>query len=385
MGMKGIEQFSVDLYNLLKNYLKKNRKILLLSHESTDTDGVASVLGINYIIHAFFNPKQDSVIPILSSINKSARNLLNNLNINKQIELNNQGGQLNDTSYLIIILDTNNLKRLKSLISDFNKINSINSIDAIDAIIIIDHHEFPDYLYGTEDIMTIPRKKIELFFIETEASSCSEIITAIWREWEILYGSTDKIEKLKNNQKLSESREKVSQFLLMGIFSDSDFLKYSDNEIIPLIGFLTEKGADIRTVRELTQRRMKNNERIARIKGAIRCDEPIIIRNWICVFTYVNAHEGSVCRALVNLGADIAFCFSQQKKGEFRIIVRSSERIQLKSNMNFGSFMEDFGKKFSGHGGGHKGAAGMNGSDPPVNIKEIVISKLRKELNKEKL
>ena len=55
----------------------------------------------------------------------------------------------------------------------------------------------------------------------------------------------------------------------------------------------------------------------------------------------------------------------------------------MKTNISFGNFMETLGGEFSGSGGGHKGAAGMNGVNPPKNIKEIIVSKLKKELNKE--
>ena len=43
--------------------------------------------------------------------------------------------------------------------------------------------------------------------------------------------------------------------------------------------------------------------------------------------------------------------------------------------------MESLAKDFSGFGGGHKGAAGLNGLNPPKNIKDIVIQKLKKEIN----
>jgi len=114
---------------------------------------------------------------------------------------------------------------------------------------------------------------------------------------------------------------------------------------------------------------------------AIRSFEPIIIDNWIILFTHVNSHEASVCKSLLDLGADVAFCLSLQKEDRFRIIVRSSEGFQMKTNIRLGNFMETLGAEFSGSGGGHKGAAGMNCVNPPKNIKEIIVAKLKKELN----
>jgi nanoRNase/pAp phosphatase (c-di-AMP/oligoRNAs hydrolase) len=147
---------------------------------------------------------------------------------------------------------------------------------------------------------------------------------------------------------------------------DSGNLRYSNNQIIPILQYLINKGADLQKNRDLVLKTIDKQERIARIKGAIRSEDLVLIKDWIVLYTTVNSFEASVSKALIDLGADIAFCLSN-KKGEYRLIVRTSESFSINSNLNFGKFMESLGKQVSGVGGGHKGAAGLQGIKPPNN------------------
>ncbi|MCP4761674.1 MAG: hypothetical protein GY870_07820 [archaeon] len=360
MEKSQIENFSIELFNTITTHVNLNHEILIVSHENSDNDAVGSAFGMYFLIknNFVFNPKLIKIF--LPTINLSAKKIVESMKLQSYFHQNEETIESNNKkNILLIVLDTNNID--KSLNQKF--------LDDINKIIIIDHHEIPSNF----------KEKVKLKFIIPELSSCCEIITGIWREWDQIPHNT--IKERKNLEFNNEIKKKISNFLLIGILSDSARLKYSTNWIFAILAFLSENGADLKEIRQLMNQKWSNDERIARLKGAIRCIEPIIIKNWIVVFTNINAFESSVCRSLINLGADIAFCISNQKKGNFRLIVRSSENFQLNTTFNFGKFMENFGLKYSGHGGGHKGAAGMNGKNAPDNIKEIVISELRKDLN----
>jgi phosphoesterase RecJ-like protein len=372
-----LNEFSQLLYDKINTKLDDFDKIIIISHENTDYDGVAAVLALKYLIQSFICQDNNKIIAFLHSNNLSASEAL------KSLELTNECitkfGDFHNPKdhYLIIIVDTNN----------FDKILEPIPKEQIREMILIDHHESLAFLKSNNEEYGQETGKNSLFFksllsiwyIDPQASSCAEIIAGIWQIWEQLTVS-------KNSKLDSNAQEKrIALLLLLGILSDSANLRYSQNSVIPNIQFLITRGADIQQVRRLSSIQITIDERIAKIKGAARVEEPILIKDstytWIVLFTNVNSFEAAVCRSLIDLGADIVFCLSTQKNKEFRLIVRSSERFQGSSNINFGLFMEQLGTQYQGHGGGHSGAAGMNGFNCPDNLKKIVIKKIEGDLH----
>ena len=392
-----LSEFSKKLYEKLCTESARFDKVILMSHENTDFDGVAAVLGIKYVIQTFIRQYNNKVIAFLHSPNQSSSEALRSLEFIDDIFTKLDEFHNPNDRYLVLIMDSNNLDKIIGVIPK----------EQIDELILIDHHEIPTFLregdfstsHTIEEELKLYKERLHLWYVDSDASSCAEIISELWRSWAEITGI-----KEINGTDPDSIQKRIAMLLLLGILSDSANLRYSQNSVIPRIQFLLSKGADLQQVRKLSTTPISIDERIAKIKGAIRVEEPILIidktneeneknkenkenkvnkkNTWIVLFTTVNSFEAAVCRSLIDLGADIVFCLSMQKKKEFRLIVRSSERFQKESKINFGPFMEELGIQFQGHGGGHSGAAGMNGKECPDNLKRLVIQKVEHELEK---
>ncbi len=349
--------FMHDFHEIMVN-IREYEPIAIISHDNTDLDGAASVLGIYFILNQYSN-HSGAIDLILSHTNQFVTRTLENAHPVENIILNDI--DIRDEYNTVIIVDTPYLPPY------FQK--------EFKNVILIDHHLEPDISKDISSDLSgaIPQNKTLSKIIDSTASSCSEIIGQLWKNLE---------ENIKMDQKQKSDEESmISQLLLMGILMDSSGLRYSENSVIPILDFLTQKGADLPTARSMSIREFPADVKQARIKGAIRSEEPILIGNWIVLITRVNSHESAVCTGLLGLGADLSFCISKRKKRAFRLIGRASERFQHANSFHLGKFMEKMAFLFDGNSGGHKGAAGMNGQNYPQNMKDLIIRELKKELN----
>lgn len=364
MDLQELKQFTINFMKVVGDHVRNDGNIVILTHENADVDAYSSVVGLSFLLLRFFNVNTSRLFAYIPESNTLTEAVINKIGLTQDLMPKKQiiSGLSN---ILLFMVDSNSISRL-----------DLRLLLLISKIIIIDHHNKAETEQGPNILESINQKK-ELSFIDSSASSCAEIIARIWN---ILEDSNAKSQqKEENSPDISHINSVVAQLLLSGIMVDSANLRYSNNHVIPILQYLINKGADLQKNRDLVLKTIDKQERIARIKGAIRCEDLILIKDWIVLYTTVNSFEASVCKALIDLGADIAFCLSN-KKGEYRLIVRTSENFSINNILNFGEFMESLGKQLSGAGGGHKGAAGLQGTDCPENLKEIVISKLKAEL-----
>ena len=93
-----------------------------------------------------------------------------------------------------------------------------------------------------------------------------------------------------------------------------------------------------------------------------------------------SAFEASVCKALLFLGADIAFVGSQ--RGEhFRISARATQAM-VRNGVHLGKLLGGVGSETTNGGGGHPGAAGLTGTGDVEAILNISLENALKLLRK---
>jgi len=73
----------------------------------------------------------------------------------------------------------------------------------------------------------------------------------------------------------------------------------------------------------------------------------------------VTSFEAAAARSLLVAGADVVF-IAADRNGELRISTRAKPHI-LALGVHLGHFMEEIGRETGNQGGGHDGAAGLNG------------------------
>ncbi|MHA1339960.1 MAG: DHH family phosphoesterase [Promethearchaeota archaeon] len=384
MKLKNFNEFFINFIRIIESANVKEQKIIITTHINADIDAFSSILGLKFILEDLLNFKKSNIMVYISQVHQSVNRISEKTKVADFFAIVKNKEDLEEflkNEYILIILDANNLERI-----NLNEILFNNKNFAY--LILIDHHQIPnnpnELLQNTikNDEILSNIIKNNTILIESDVSSTAEIISRIWRRIIREKESKSNFNSYYSNQELQHNvkkKELVAQLILCGIMSDSKNLRYSKNDVVSELAFLIENGGDLQKTRELNIHIIDRREKSARLKGALRVNSIYKIGKWFALITHVNAYEASVCNGLIDLGADIAFCYSK-KKEENRLIVRSSEEFQIETKFDFGKFMEELAKELGGTGGGHEGAAGISGKTFPENLEQIIISKLRKKI-----
>jgi nanoRNase/pAp phosphatase (c-di-AMP/oligoRNAs hydrolase) len=197
--------------------------------------------------------------------------------------------------------------------------------------IIIDHHLKNAQLEG-----------IELYFSDETRPSCAEIVC------DILKAAGKKTDR------------ETAAALASGIITDTAHFRFARTSTLKaLTGLLEESGLQLEEVLTLIEDEVPDKSRkLAFLKGAqrIRFEQ---VGEYAVAISHVSSFEGGLCKAMMVLGADVAFVGAQAKK-EFRVSGRASQAL-VRKGFHVGKIMEQTGRDMGGQGGGHAGAAGMSG------------------------
>ncbi|HSV42353.1 MAG TPA: DHH family phosphoesterase, partial [Methanomassiliicoccales archaeon] len=100
------------------------------------------------------------------------------------------------------------------------------------------------------------------------------------------------------------------------------------------------------------------SERVAMLKGGqrVRFER---VGDKIVAISLGSSFESSVCKGLLNIGADVAFVVSQRDEN-FRLSARARPEM-VRAGLHLGKMLEGLGKETDNEGGGHPGAAGLTG------------------------
>lgn len=281
--------------------LSDGKKLILL-HTNADPDAV----GAGYALSRCF---PECVLGAHKSLNRPSKLIVNALSIEVLIDPDPRPFDK------VIIVDTSTESMLGELVQH------------IDAPIIIDHHAKTSW----------PNAK--LYYCDETRSSCCEMV------YEILEHADREVDRT------------TALALLCGILSDSGGFKRATTSTFRVFIELMETAeASMAEILALTWRRPDASAKIAMFKGAHRAKYKVVGEN-ILAYSKIGAFEGELSAALLRLGADVAVVASQ-KKDAFVLIAKAKSHIPL----HLGNLMNELGNELNTcSGGGHKGAAGLNG------------------------
>ncbi len=146
---------------------------------------------------------------------------------------------------------------------------------------------------------------------------------------------------------------------IAGISADTGRFRFGDHESFATVARLMQRyDIDLSEVFSLmeSEHYYDPSRKIANVKGAQRMDFRRA-GDVIIAFTRVSSFEGSVCRSLLMVGADIALTVSEQKK-EARISGRAKPYL-VRQGVNLGRAFQRAAEGTDANGGGHAGAAGI--------------------------
>jgi len=288
----------------IANELSKDGGTLALLHGNADPDALASA----YAIQRSF---PGVVIGVPGGVDRVAKLLAKELGI--------------ETSE-----DVSGVRAERLLILDTSGPEQLNGEFDLSKAIVIDHHARNEKWSGAA-----------MYYCDDSKSSCSEIV------FELLRAANQEMPK------------EVALALMFGVLTDTGYFKFAKpTTLVAFSELMALHGSQMDEAMGLVDAEEDISERISRLKGAQRL-KYWKVGEYIVAISQGSAFEASVCKALLDLGADIAFVGSQ--RGEiFRISGRATQAI-VRKGVHLGKLLGQVGAETTNGGGGHPGAAGITG------------------------
>jgi len=280
--------------------------VLVLTHHNADIDAVASSLVLK---KAFPWVK----LGAYKSISSAGRKLLDELKADMTID-----PVLKDFALIIVMDSSSTLQVSEGDVSDWPK------------HWIVDHHQDTEH-WG------------DRVYSDPERGACVEIAL----QMAFLTGA-----RLDREMALCA---------IAGIVADTGKFRFARPMDLTICSFIL--GANLITMEEVLsviegEEYFDVSKKVAQLK-ALRRVQFEKVGEQIVATSRVSSFEAAAARALLVAGADVVF-IAADRKDELRISSRAKPHI-LAMGVHLGSFMEEIGKMTGNQGGGHDGAAGLNG------------------------
>ena len=319
----------------------KDKNILILTHDLVDLDGFASVHLLHHLCNRLFPEILCSIA--FSNISRSTRNFIHNFSKKfDNINLSENKNTLLSDIKLVIVLDTNNLDLVK-----FPQDYEESITDA--PIIFIDHHL--DLEKRSEDIAD------ELNLIFEDFSSTTEIICDLY----------------KHNR--LEIPHHLKMLAISAILTDSGFFKFANKATFKHFSELFDERFEYQDILDLLEHESDVSERIAKIKGLQR----VKLRKvgvWLIGISDVSSYSAVVASMLLSVGCDISVVCSKDNSKQI-ITTRATRSICSKTGLHLGKLLSELDE---GSGGGHDGAASINGTFDLELVKNKILEKIEQTL-----
>jgi len=312
------------------NYLK-GKNLLIATHDSTDLDGFVSALALKFFFENFFT--NQNIFLTFSKLSKYTKNFVVKF-LQKFPDFNFPSK--NDENFsnidVIVIVDSNNLEQIK--------LSNMLNLDV--PFIFVDHHLDLKKNYGGNIA--------SLNLIFENYSSTAEIIL-----------------ELINNYNF-DIPIPYKYLLISAILTDSGFLKYGNTETIKHLFNILKDEIEFQDVLLLLENETDISKKIASIKGLQRA-KLIRVDSWLIGISHVSSFSASVASTLIKVGYDVGIVYTKEKS-KYRISARAKKNVCLKTGLHLGNILNGISNV---DGGGHDGAATLNGeNDLERNLNEII-------------
>jgi nanoRNase/pAp phosphatase (c-di-AMP/oligoRNAs hydrolase) len=240
---------------------------------------------------------------------------------------------------LVVVVDTSSPEQFKP-----------GSADIPEGSVIIDHHTPTDKWVG----MT--------FICDESKTACCELV------YDIIRASG-----------LGVSRD-VGMALLCGMLTDSGHFSFANTQMLRAFAEIMDAtGIGMDEAMDFPRSEIGMSERVAVMKGMERSKFDRV-GDMIVATSYGGSFEASVCKALLNAGADVVFVGSQ-RDDMFRLSARADQDM-VRRGIHLGEIMKDIGRETVTDGGGHGGAAGLSGVGDVEAMLHICMQRTMSEFRK---
>ncbi|MFX0062265.1 MAG: bifunctional oligoribonuclease/PAP phosphatase NrnA [Candidatus Hermodarchaeota archaeon] len=289
-------------------------QFVILCHQHADPDALGSAIALKELVFSL-NPSA-KVFVVMKSANVLTKKLAESINVEMTYNLPSSDSHL-------FLVDTNNLEQtgFSEALLEFNGFR-----------LAIDHHSHHHSLESFCD----------LYLQDSSCHSCSELIFWLLRFCKVQISPI------------------CASALLAGIVFDTQRFLRTSSYTFDVVKQLDQMGGDYSKVISTLSIRPSFSERVARLKAFSRIltDK---FESYIVAVTYVSAFEAAAARSLINVGADLVLVFAA-RQNETRVSLRASYGILHAFSIHLGNdFCPTLAELIDGVGGGHPGAAGING------------------------
>lgn len=282
-------------------------------------------------------PETPSKIVCPEGVSASTKQLLENLGIPVP------DARLPEKFDLAILVDTNTLEQLGK--------TGQQLLSSGTTIVVVDHHHpHPD-----------TAKIASQLLIDESAAAAAEIVYMLFRA-------------AKATIDVLEART-----LLAAIFIETKHFLLARESTFTIAAALVEAGADPRRLSDLLSSSISRSERIARLKAAGR-SQVTLMGDWIVASSELGSYQSSAARALLGLGAHVAFVAGGHGD-KSRVNMRATETFYDKTGVHLARDIAiQIGKKVGGTGGGHATAAGLSAPTDAQSILSVCLDSLKEAL-----
>jgi bifunctional oligoribonuclease and PAP phosphatase NrnA len=318
----------------LLELLSSDKKKVIIFHKNGDPDALGSAIALAGVFPGMS-------ISITGGLNLASKNLAIHFDLENVMGYREYTAIELEQFELAIIIDT----------STPSLVEIVPSIPKL----VIDHHAENAGWQGREDVL--------IYHSCPEKRSCAEIIYSL----------------------LVESGREIPQTaitcLIAGILTDTGHMTFSESITLrTMADILDRSSVTIEEIHNALNSRNENySKRIAKLKAAqrVKVEE---FRKVLITTSEVNAFEGDAARAMLSLGGDVAFIGST-RKNDYRISARANPSL-VRRGFHLGTFLEGVGAEVNAEGGGHPGAAGLNGTGDVEAVLHICRERMKKVIRK---
>ncbi|MDR2865794.1 MAG: DHH family phosphoesterase [Methanomassiliicoccaceae archaeon] len=312
-----------DIAEALKG---KNKAVVV--HGNADTDAVGSA----YAIAECFPP---AVIYAPGGVDRVAKIVTDKLNVTVL-------GECDLSDYeLMVVVDTSSPEQFKP-----------GTVQIPKGSVVIDHHTRTD------------KWKDMMFVCDESKVACCELV------YDIIRASG------------ADLKRDVGMALLCGMLTDSGHFSFANTQMMRTFAEIMDiTGIGMDEAMDFPRSEVGMSERIAVMKGMERSRFDRV-GDMIVAVSYGGSFEASVCKALLNAGADVVFVGSQ-REDQFRLSARADQDM-VRRGIHLGEIMKDIGRETVTDGGGHSGAAGLSGTGDVEAMLHICMQRTMNEFRKMK-
>jgi nanoRNase/pAp phosphatase (c-di-AMP/oligoRNAs hydrolase) len=316
------------------NFLK-GKNLLITTHDLADLDGFFSGIVLKYCFEKYF-PNQN-IFFTFTGLSKHTKSFVNKFSI-KFPNFNftfHEHVELSDID-VIVIVDSNNIEQIQLFKNSVFKIPHI----------FIDHHVNLQKNYkGNVSSLNL---------IYDKYSSTSEIVFELFDDCNIEFPIPYKY------------------LLVSAILTDSGFLKYGNTGTIINLNRILQDQIEIQEIFPLLEREKDVSEKIAQIKALQRV-KLIRINQWLIGISHISSFSASAASILTKVGFDIGIVVSEDKS-DYRITTRAKKNVCLRTGLHLGKIFSEINNV---DGGGHDGAATLNGKNDVKETLNQLINKIK--------